>query len=64
MTTPSHIKFDIMLKGRFAATMSMPLCLSGRIGTDGDFYLSESEIVNYILHKRPSLGGKPFQIHF
>lgn len=60
MTTPSHIKFDIMLKGSFVATIR----LSGRIGTDGDFYLSESEIVNYILHKRPSLGGKPFQIHF
>lgn len=64
MTNPKHIKFDVMLKGRFVATMKMPLYMADGIDTDGKFVFTEETISRYVLSKRPTLKDKPFNICF
>lgn len=64
MTNPTHIKFDVMLKGHFVATMKMPTYMADRIGTNGNPIFTEQTIIRYVLSKRPTLKDKPFNICF
>lgn len=62
--TPTHIKFDVMLRGRFIATMHMPLYMADGIDTDGSYIISEQTVSRYVLSKRPTLKNQPFNICF
>lgn len=50
------LKFDVMLKGRFVCTLTYEFCPA--------FPITGQELVDFVLSKRPSLKGKPFNIAF
>lgn len=50
------LKFDVMLRDKFVCTLTYEHCPI--------FVLTEKEITDFILSKRPSLKGKPFHIAF
>lgn len=50
------LKFDVMLRDRYICTLTYEHCPM--------FVLTEKEIVDFVVSKRPSLKGKPFYIAF
>lgn len=52
----AKLKFDVMLKGRFVCTLTYEFCPA--------FIITEQELVDFVLSKRPSLENKPFNIAF
>ena len=64
MANQKYIKFDVMLLGRFIATMRMPLFMADDVDEYGLFVVTGETISKYVLSKRPTLKGKPFNICF
>lgn len=50
----AKLKFDVMLKGRFVCTLTYEYCPA--------FFVTERELMDFVLSKRPSLKNKPFVI--
>ena len=50
------LKFDVMLRDKFVCTLTYEYCPI--------FALTEKEIEDFVVSKRPSLKGKPFYIAF
>lgn len=53
-----------MLGGRFIATMRMPAYLADDVDGYGRFVVTGETISKYVVAKRPTLKGKPFNICF
>ena len=64
MANAKVIKFDVMLGGRFIATMRMPAYLADDVDGYGRFGVTGETISKYVVAKRPTLKGKPFNICF
>ena len=64
MANQKYIKFDVMLLGSFIATMRMPLFMADDVDEYGRFVVTGETISKYVLSKRPTLKGKPFNICF
>ena len=57
------IKFDVMLRDRFVATLRLPITFGIIKGYDGDLPIIESDdIKRYAETKLPKLKGQPYRI--
>lgn len=59
-----YIKFDLMLKDRFIATIKIPTYMADGLDKGGRYIFSEETLCNYIVKKFPTLKNKSFNICF
>ena len=59
------IRFDVMLKGRFIGTLTMPVTLDVIEGYEGDMPIIRGDaFTSFVERKMPTLKGKAYNIAF